>query len=128
MAFVVWLFVAMVVTQSFTASLTTLLTVQQLNPTTISIETLKQTGVKVGCDGNSFVVKYLEEVLGFQPNNIMKMYSGDDYPQALESGYIAAAFLEVPYVKLFLSKYCNGFITSGPTFKVGGFGYVSIYK
>ena len=125
MAFIVWLFVALVITQSFTASLTTLLTVQQLNPTTVDIETLKQTGAKVGCDGNSFVVKYLE-VLGFHPENIIKIYSGDDYPQALESGRITAAFLEVPYVKLFLSKYCNNFITSGPPFKVGGFGFVSI--
>ncbi|XP_062102999.1 glutamate receptor 2.8-like [Humulus lupulus] len=123
MAFVVWLFVAMVITQSFTASLTTLLTVDQLTPTTVSVETLKKTGAKVGCDGNSFVVKYLEEVLRFRPENIVKMYSGDDYPQALQTGKIAAAFLEVPYAKLLLSKYCNNFTTSGQTFKIGGFGY-----
>lgn len=121
---VVWLFVALVITQSYTASLTSLLTVQRLDPTTVDIETLKKTGAKVGCDGTSFVVKYLEEVLGFHPNNIKKIYLEDDYPEALTRGDIAAAFLEIPYVKVFLAKNCKGFIT-GPIFKVGGFGFVS---
>ena len=124
---VVWLFVALVITQSFTASLTSLLTVQQLDQTTIDIETLKKSGAKVGCDANSFVGKYLEVVLGFQPNNIRRIGSGDYYPRALKSGEIAAAFLEAPYVKVFLAKYCEGFTTSGPAFKVGGFGFVSIH-
>nr|POE90492.1 glutamate receptor 2.2 [Quercus suber] len=123
MTMVVCLFVALVITQSFTASLTSLLTVQQLDQTTIDIETLKKSGAKVGCDANSFVVKYLEVVLGFQPNNIRRIGSGDYYPQALKSGEIAAAFLEAPYVKVFLAKYCEGFTTSGPAFKVGGFGF-----
>lgn len=127
MTMVVWLFVALVITQSFTASLTSLLTVQQLDQTTIDIETLKKNGAKVGCDANSFVGKYLEVVLGFQPNNIRRIGSGDYYPQALKSGEIAAAFIEAPYVKVFLAKYCEGFITSGPAFKVGGFGFVSIH-
>ncbi|KAK7854141.1 glutamate receptor 3.3, partial [Quercus suber] len=124
---VVWLFVALVITKSFTASLTSLLTVQQLDQTTIDIETLKKSGAKVGCDANSFVGKYLEVVLGFQPNNVRIIGSGDYYPQALKSGEIAAAFIEAPYVKVFLAKYCEGFITSGPAFKVGGFGFVSIH-
>ena len=80
---------------------------------------------KVGCDGNSFVVKYLEEALGFRSENIVKIRTGEEYPPALESGKISAAFLEVPYVKLLLSKYCSNLITSGPALKVGGFGFVS---
>lgn len=115
----------MVITQSFTASLTSFLTVDQLTPTTITVETLIKTGAKVGCNGNSFVFKYLKEVLRFEPENIIRMYSGDEYPQALQTGKIAVAFLEVPYVKLFLAKYCNNFTTSGQPFKIGGFGYVS---
>ncbi|XP_059451031.1 glutamate receptor 2.8-like [Corylus avellana] len=123
MAMAVWLFVALVITQSFTASLTTLLTIQRLDPIKVDIETLKKSGAKVGCDANSFVVKYLEEVIGFHPNNIKRMHTEDDYPQALMTREIAAAFLEVPYVKMYLAKYCDGFTTSGPTFKVGGFGF-----
>ncbi|KAK1393344.1 Glutamate receptor [Heracleum sosnowskyi] len=123
MAAVIWLFVALAITSSYTASLTSLLTVQNLNPSVTNIETLRRTGAKVGCNGNSFVVKYLETVLKFEPQNIEKMFLEDDYPRALKSGKIAAAFLEVPYMKVLLAKNCHGFMT-GETFKVGGFGFV----
>lgn len=121
---IVFLFVALVITQSYTASLTTLLTVQRLDPRVPDIEKLKMTEAKVGCDGNSFVMKYLEMVLGFKPKNIIPIYSEDEYPQALIREEISAAFLEVPYVKVFLAKNCKQFV-QGPIFKVGGFGFVS---
>ena len=124
-AFVIWLFVCVVLIQTYTASLTTLLTDYNRPPTMIDIQTLKRTGAKVGCDANSFVVKYLEEALGFKPENIVKIHSGDEYPDALETGRIMAAFLEVPYVKLFTAKHCKNFVLSGQPFNVGGFGFVS---
>ncbi|XP_050208563.1 glutamate receptor 2.5-like isoform X2 [Mercurialis annua] len=124
MAMAAWLFAALVITQSFTANLTTLLTIERLDPVLVNVETLKASRAKVGCDGNSFVVNYLEQALGFDPENIVKVYSSDHYAQALSSGKIAAAFLEVPYVKVFLAKNCIGFSTSGPTYRVGGFGFV----
>jgi hypothetical protein len=126
MAMAVWLFVALVLTQSFTASLTTLLTVQSLDPINVDMETLIKTGAKVGCDANSFVGNYLETVERFDPKNIVGMHTEDDYGQALIKGEIKAAFLEVPYVKMYLAKYCEGFTTSGPTLKVGGFGFVGV--
>ncbi|ESR59984.1 hypothetical protein CICLE_v10017523mg [Citrus x clementina] len=103
------------------------------------IEMLRRIGAKVGCDGNSFVVKYLE-VLESQPHNVKKIFSEIDYPEALLRGDTAAAFHEVPYVFLAkyvennylvrliphsarTTKYCNGFIT-GQIFKVGEFGFV----
>ncbi|XP_074346532.1 glutamate receptor 2.7-like [Apium graveolens] len=122
MAAVIWLFVALALTSSYTASLTSLLTIQNLNTVT-NVETLRRTGAKVGCNGNSAVVRYLEEVLKFEPRNIMKVYVEDDYSQALKSGKIAAAFLEVPYIKVLLAKNCNGYMT-GESFKIGGFGFV----
>ncbi|KAM7495062.1 hypothetical protein LguiB_029671 [Lonicera macranthoides] len=124
MVVVVWLFVALVITSTFTASLTSFLTLQNLNRKVADVETLKRNNAKVGCNGNSFVPKYLENVLGFHPNNIKNYTSGDAYPQALMSGEIDAAFLEVPYVKVLLAKYCNNFATGSETFKVGGFGFV----
>jgi hypothetical protein len=65
-------------------------------------------------------------VLNFHPNNINSYNSPVEYADALRSQKIAAAFLEAPLAKLFLAKYCKEFITAGPTFKVGGFGFVSI--
>ena len=46
------------------------------------------------------------------------------FAQALETQETAAAFLEVPLANLFLAKYCKGFTIAGPTYKVGGFGFV----
>ncbi|XP_058090630.1 glutamate receptor 2.2-like isoform X2 [Magnolia sinica] len=118
MATVVWLFVALVLTSSYAASLTTMLTVQRLEPQPISVESLIRSRSMVGCDSDSFVVKYLEG-LGFHPKNIRKYTNGDmEYPTALKSREIAAVFLEAPYVKLFLAANCKDYTTVGPTFEV----------
>ncbi|KAG5233319.1 glutamate receptor [Salix suchowensis] len=93
---VVWLFLALVLTQSFTASLSAIFSDQWNNLATIDVETLRSTGAKIGYD----------------------------YAAYLVSGKIVAAYLEVPYLKVFLAKYCKGFTTSGPIYKVGGFGFV----
>lgn len=123
MTMIVWLFVALIITSSYTASLTSLLAHRRLIPIP-DVETLKRNGDKVGCDGNSFVLQYLVTVLHFDPKNIEPIFSENRYRQALTSGEIAAAFLEAPYVKLFLAKNCKNF-TTGPTYSVGGFGFVS---
>uniref|UniRef100_A0A7N0U3S1 Ionotropic glutamate receptor C-terminal domain-containing protein n=1 Tax=Kalanchoe fedtschenkoi TaxID=63787 RepID=A0A7N0U3S1_KALFE len=122
MTMLVWLFVALVVTQSYTASLTSSLTVQKLTTQTLDIQELIRDKVKVGCDGNSFVGSYLEG-MRFSTENIIKVYNADEYPQLLKNGTIKAAFLITPYVKIFLAKYCRGYATAEPTFHVGGFGF-----
>ncbi|CBI23993.3 unnamed protein product, partial [Vitis vinifera] len=66
---IIWFFVVLILTQSYTASLTSMLTVQ---------------------------------------------YS---------DGGIAAAFEEIPYMKLFLAKYCSKYTAVQPTYKFG-FGFV----
>lgn len=126
MILVLWFFVALVVTQTYTASLTNLLTAERHSQVDVHIETLVRSEARVGCDGSSFVVKYLEQVLGFRPSNIIRIHTEDEYAQALMNGDIEAAFLEAPYVKVFLSNNCKGFTTAKQTFKVGGFGFVSI--
>ena len=40
-------------------------------------------------------------------------------------GGIATAFDEIPYIKLFLAKYCSKYTVVGPTYKFDGFGFVS---
>lgn len=122
---IVWLFVALVITQSYTASLTSLLTVDKLNPQKLDIDDLKRNKDKVGCNGNSFVGSYLQ-ALGFREENILKVYNAEEYPQLLKSGTIKAAFLITPNVKIFLAKHCRGYATVEPTYKVGGFGFVRI--
>uniref|UniRef100_A0A2N9HDV6 Ionotropic glutamate receptor C-terminal domain-containing protein n=1 Tax=Fagus sylvatica TaxID=28930 RepID=A0A2N9HDV6_FAGSY len=123
MAMVVWLFVALVIMQTYTANLTSMLTAQHLGPTVTDIETLKNSNAKIGHCSGSFLSNYLVDVLDFNRDNIRTFNSTEDYADALQNREIAAAFLEVPLANLFLAKYCKGFTMAGPTYKVGGLGF-----
>ncbi|KAE8720326.1 Apoptosis inhibitory protein 5 isoform 1 [Hibiscus syriacus] len=52
---VVWLFVVLILNSSYTASLTSMLTMQRLEPNVTDIEWLKRANVKIGCDGENNV-------------------------------------------------------------------------
>lgn len=121
-----WLFVILVVTSTFTASLSSMMTVSHFKPSVLDIETLQRTNAGVGCNGNSFIVKYLINVLNFKPQNIKGIASISDYDKAFEQGDISAAFFVEPHAKVFLSKYCKGYTKTGPVYKLGGFGFVSL--
>lgn len=101
-----------------------MLTASRLEPSVVDIETLQRTNAAVGCDGNSFIVGYLINVLKFKRENVRSIASINDYPSAYERGDIKAAFFTAPHAKVFLAKYCKGYTTAGPTFKLGGFGFV----
>ncbi|XP_024979119.1 glutamate receptor 2.8-like [Cynara cardunculus var. scolymus] len=123
MAMVVWLFVALIITASYTASLASMLTAQRLEPTITSVETLRNMNATVGYCNGSFINYYLKEVLHFEDVKVKSYNSTHRYAEALNGGEIAAIFLEVPAAKVFLAQYCNSFIRTGETFKVGGFGF-----
>ena len=62
----------------------------------------------------------------------MKPYrTPEEYDEALSNGThnggVAAIFDEIPYIKLFLSKYGSRYAMVGPIYKTDGFGFVSIY-
>ncbi|XP_058096443.1 glutamate receptor 2.5-like [Magnolia sinica] len=118
-----WLFVVLILTSSYTANLSSMLTVSDLGPRVVDIAFLQRTQAAVGCNENSFIGKYLE-VLGFSPYNIKRIASIDDYPEKLSNGEIAAAFLGAPHARVFLAKYCKGYTMAGPSYKLGGFGFV----
>ncbi|KAK3029450.1 hypothetical protein RJ639_037735, partial [Escallonia herrerae] len=119
-----WLFVTFIVAACFTAVLTSMLTVQRLEPSILTVEYLQRTNAIVGCNGNSFILRYLVNALHFLPENIKQINSITDYPNAFKNGDIAAAFFVEPHAKVFLAEYCKGYTTAGPTFKLGGFGFV----
>ncbi|XP_052177245.1 glutamate receptor 2.1-like isoform X2 [Diospyros lotus] len=124
MATLVWLFVAMVVLQSYTANLSSMLTVTRMEPTVADIETLKYNGAMIGFGNKSFAKSYLTEVLKFNPNCMKNYSSPEGFALALRSKEIAAAFIEAPWAKLFLDRYCNSFIAAGPKYRVGGYAFV----
>lgn len=120
---VVWLFVVWILTSSYTASLSSMLTVQRMQPVKTDIEWLKSSNSKVGCDNDSFVRNYLEDVIGFKPGNIHTVLNETDYTGLFENKSITAAFLELPYKKVFINKHCKGYTATTPTYKFGGFGF-----
>ncbi|KAK7362750.1 hypothetical protein VNO77_04871 [Canavalia gladiata] len=119
-----WLFLVLILNSSYTASLSSMLTVQRLQPNATDIEWLKKNNVKIGCDGDSFVRKYLEKVEGFKPDNIINMNNEYSYVDSFGNYSISAAFLELPYEKVYINKYCKGYSGSTPTTRFGGLGFM----
>ncbi|TVU19096.1 hypothetical protein EJB05_35229, partial [Eragrostis curvula] len=122
----VWMFVLLVVTSSYTATFASMLTVQQLSPTLTDIRELQQQGGYVGVCRGSYIKSVLQDI-GFEKSRIRSYDAPDDFHSALsngsENGGVVAMVLEVPYIKLFLSKYCKGYTMIGPFYKSAGFAF-----
>uniref|UniRef100_A0ACD5XSN4 Uncharacterized protein n=2 Tax=Avena sativa TaxID=4498 RepID=A0ACD5XSN4_AVESA len=125
---IVWVFVLLVITSSYTANLSSMLTVQQLQPTVTDVHELLKKGDYVGYHNGSYVGDLLEQ-LGFDRRKIRAYNSQDDFADALykgsKNGGIAAVIHEVPYIEIFLAKHCKGYTMVGPIYKSEGFGFVS---
>ncbi|XP_021692438.2 glutamate receptor 2.9 isoform X2 [Hevea brasiliensis] len=120
---VVWLFVVFILTSCYTASLTSMLTIQRMQPDGTNIDRLIRNNLTVGCDGDSFVRDYLQNVLKFNAEKIKKVSSEYDYSKEFQDKQIYAAFLELPYQKVFLSHYCKQYASNTPTYRFGGLGF-----
>uniref|UniRef100_A0ACD5XS88 Uncharacterized protein n=1 Tax=Avena sativa TaxID=4498 RepID=A0ACD5XS88_AVESA len=123
---IVWVFVLLVITSSYTANLSSMLTVQQLQPTVTDVHELLKKGDYVGYHNGSYVGDLLEQ-LGFDRRKIRAYNSQDDFADALykgsKNGGIAAVIHEVPYIEIFLAKHCKGYTMVGPIYKSEGFGF-----
>ncbi|KAF3778140.1 Glutamate receptor 2-7 [Nymphaea thermarum] len=125
---IIWVFVVLILTSSYTASLTSMLTAQQLQPSVTDPQTLIRNKNRIGCRNGSFVVHLLNR-WNVDPAKI-KMFEhmetvadaltkGDKHPEG-----IAAFFDEIPYIKIFLQKHCRKYTMAGPVYKNAGFGFV----
>ncbi|KAG2635161.1 hypothetical protein PVAP13_2NG336147 [Panicum virgatum] len=121
----VWMFVFLVLASSYTASLASMLTVQQLSPMFTDIRELQKQGGYVGFHRGSYIEGLLVDI-GFDRSK-MRPYAPDEFHIALsnggEHGGVAALVLDVPYIKLFLAKYCKGYTMVGPIYKSAGFAF-----
>jgi ionotropic glutamate receptor len=124
----VWLFVVLIVNSSYTASLTSLLTVQELTSGIKGLDSLISSSSPIGYQVGSFARNYLVEELNIADSRLVPLNSPSDYARALElgsgNGGVSAIIDELPYVEIFLSKYCK-FKTVGQVFTKGGWGFVS---
>ena len=128
MVLIIWLFVVLIINSSYTASLTSILTVQQLSSPIKGIESLKEGDEPIGYQVGSFAESYLEE-LGISKSRLVELGSPEAYAEALQNGPkkggVAAIVDELPYIELFLSSQCKYRIV-GQEFTKSGWGFVSI--
>ncbi|KAJ9179543.1 hypothetical protein P3X46_011319 [Hevea brasiliensis] len=141
---IIWSLVVLIITQSYTASLSSLLTVQQLQPAITDITELIRNREVVGYHKDSFVKDILRG-LGFQDFQLLSYTSPQECDELLskgsQNGGVAAVFDQFPAVKLILARNCSNytsieartFMSRFPNqknissniqqFKTGGFGF-----
>lgn len=111
----------------YSASLTSMLTVRQLQPTVVDLNQLISNGDYIGYQSGSFVSDLLKSLNVDERK--LKSYRANQYAEALMKGSwnggVAAIFDEIPYLKLFMSKHCSNHSIIGRVYKTGGFGFVS---
>lgn len=122
MVLIIWLFVVLIITSSYTASLTSILTVQQLAPSIKGIESLITSNDHVGFQVGSFAENYLIDELNIARSRLVSLGTPEEYADALSRGRVAAIVDERPYVDVFLSKNCK-FQTVGQEFTKSGMGF-----
>ncbi|KAK7311929.1 hypothetical protein RJT34_10405 [Clitoria ternatea] len=124
---IVWVFVVLILVQSYTASLTSLLTVEQLSPTITDVNQLIKNRMNVGYPRRSFIHEILKD-MGFHESQLKTYHSAREYGELFAKGNanggIVAAFDEVPYLKLVLGNECSKYTMVEPRFKTEGFGFV----
>ncbi|KAJ6343418.1 hypothetical protein OIU76_005204 [Salix suchowensis] len=123
---VVWLFVLMVITASYTASLSSILTVQQLSSPITGIDSLIASHWPIGYQTGSFAYDYLSDSLYIPRSRLVSLGSPEEYESALRrgpsDGGVAAIVDELLYVELFLSKQ-KDFGIIGQPFTRAGWGF-----
>ncbi|XP_057775850.1 glutamate receptor 3.2 isoform X2 [Salvia miltiorrhiza] len=122
MVLLLWLFVVLIITSSYTASLTSILTVQQLAPVIRGIDSLITSNDNIGFQVGSFAESYLSDELNIAKSRLVSLGSPEEYADALTTGRVAAVVDERPYVDMFLSHYCM-FQVVGQEFTKSGWGF-----
>ncbi|CAA2958087.1 glutamate receptor -like [Olea europaea subsp. europaea] len=115
-----WLFLAFILSQSYTANLSAILTVDQLK-FAFSDEYC------VGYQEGSFMKEFLKVQLNINESRLRSYSSAEQYHDAMSKGSkrggIDAIFEEIPYMKIFLNKYDSQYKMVGPRYRTDGFGF-----
>ncbi|KAL8506754.1 hypothetical protein ACS0TY_017594 [Phlomoides rotata] len=124
---ILWLFVVLIINSSYTASLTSILTVQQLTSRIQGIDTLIAGTEPIGIQDGSFAYNYLVNELNIAESRLRVLKTQDEYVRALQqgpsNGGVAAVVDELPYVELFLASTKCQFSIVGREFTKSGWGF-----
>uniref|UniRef100_A0A0D6QS63 Glutamate receptor n=1 Tax=Araucaria cunninghamii TaxID=56994 RepID=A0A0D6QS63_ARACU len=121
-----WLFTALILNNSYTAHLTSILTVEKLVPTLTSMDSLTTSNIKVGYLNGSFTRNYLINDLRIPKERLVALKNPSDYVEKLIKEKVVGAIVdETPYIQVVKTLYpCANFaIVDRGYFETGGFGY-----
>ncbi|KAM0060893.1 putative periplasmic binding protein-like I [Helianthus debilis subsp. tardiflorus] len=122
-----WLFVVLIINSSYTASLTSILTVQQLTSGIEGIDGMISSNEPIGIQDGSFAYNYLVQELNIAQSRIRSLKDQNDYINALrlgpKRGGVAAIVDELPYVELFMTYTQCEFRIVGREFTKSGWGF-----
>jgi len=128
---IIWLFVVMVLNCSYTASLTSILTVEQLPFLVKGIESLATSDDRIGYLRGSLSEIYLTQELKIHISRLVPLNSPSEYEKALKdgptNGGVAAIIDERTYMEIFLATRRCEFGIVGQEFTKMEWGFVSIY-
>lgn len=124
---IIWVFVVLILTVNYTASLSSLYTAEQLKPIVTDIKDLLRNQDNVGYFKNCYVYDLLKQV-GFNDSKLKAYERMEEVDEALSKGTandgIAAVVHGTPKMKLFLAKYCSKYTMIEAIFKTDGFAFV----
>ncbi|KAK9213467.1 hypothetical protein WN943_002855 [Citrus x changshan-huyou] len=124
---VVWLWLAFILMRSYNASLSSILTVDKLEPTFDNLERLRTKDHFIGFQRGCFVGNLLEKQFNFSRSQLKSYGTIQEYHEALSNGSknggVTAIFDEIPYIIVFLKAYGSQYTTAGPIYRTVGFGF-----
>ncbi|KAG6701761.1 hypothetical protein I3842_07G001800 [Carya illinoinensis] len=123
---IIWLFAVLILNSSYTASLTSILTVEQLSSPIKGIESLATSNDPIGYQNGTFIDSYLTEEYHIQKSRLVPLNSAEEYEKALkdgpQKGGVSAIVDMRAYMELFLSTRCE-FSIVGQEFTKMGWGF-----
>ncbi|WZZ56554.1 hypothetical protein YC2023_056661 [Brassica napus] len=124
---IIWLFVVLIINSSYTASLTSILTVQQLTSRIEGIDSLITSNEPIGVQDGTFARNYLVNELNISPHRIVPLRDEEHYLSALQlgpkAGGVAAIVDELPYIEVLLTNSNCKYRTVGQEFTHTGWGF-----
>ncbi|CAN8295511.1 unnamed protein product [Cochlearia groenlandica] len=125
---IIWLFVVLIINSSYTASLTSILTVQQLTSRIEGIDSLITSNEPIGVQDGTFARNYLINELNIHPSRIVPLRDEEHYLSALQrgpkaAGGVAAIVDELPYIEVLLTNSNCKYRTVGQEFTRTGWGF-----
>jgi ionotropic glutamate receptor len=121
--FIAWLFVGGTLYSCYTANLSAILTAPRLEPTLNDIQSVVNSGVKIGIQKGSFADNYLNQYFHIDEYRLKLLNTEDEYFNALFNGKVDALIDERPYMESLAANHCCKLTFAGKTFTTQNWGF-----